>query len=98
MRRSVAARLRGLAIAIILLFSYYLFLFDVAMAVKDSMVSWLQDSGMTTVEFNLREYNATSGEWEPRPYQLDLAGLLDLAMTLAIVLAPLLIIAWYMWP
>ena len=98
MRRGTAARLRALAIAVILLFSYYLFLFDIAMAVKDSMVSWLSSNNMTTVEFNLREYNATSNTWEPRPYQLDLAGLLDRAMTLAIVLAPLLIIAWYLWP
>ena len=94
----MAARIRGLAIALILLMVYYGFMFDIAMLVKDSIVSWLSTAGFSSIQITLREYNATSNTWEPRPYQLDITGILDLALTLAIALAPLLVVAWYLWP
>lgn len=97
MPRSVRAKVQGLAIALILLLAYYFFLFDIALSVKDSIVDYLSGNNMTMIDLPLREYNASNGQWEARSYQFDILGLLDLAMTLALVFAPIIIIIRYLW-
>ncbi len=94
---SVRAKVQGLAIALILLLAYYFFMFDIALSVKDSIVSYLAGHNMTTIDLPLREYNATSGQWVSKAYSFDILGLLDLAMTLALVFAPIIIIIRYLW-
>lgn len=86
-RRTFKAKLSAIAVVIVLFIAYYLFLFDIFVIVKDSIVDYLVDSGFTEVTIPLRRYDPRWG-WVEIPYQLDLGGLVDLTLTLAIVLAP----------
>jgi len=85
-------RLQMMAVGIVALVIYYGFLFDFALAAKESMVGVLQDKGVLSITVPMKVYNASSGEWVERSVSLDLIGLADMIMTLVLVLGPVVIL------
>ena len=89
-RKTVRAKLSALAIVIVLFIAYYLFLFDLLVIVKDSVVNYLVNAGLTSITIPVKKYDAAQGTWVDTPYSFDLSGFIDLTLTIAIILAPFL--------
>ena len=88
-------QLQGLMITIVFMILYYAFLLDFTLSVKDSIINVLQGHNLTTVNVPMKVYNGTA--WVSQPKAFDLTGFIDIAMTLAIVFAPILFIFRYVF-
>ena len=86
----LSRKYRGILILLFLLAAYYGLLFDYVMGVKGELVQYMEDNNWTRLEVGRAEYNETTGEWESKPVQLDLTGVIDWTLTLLLVFGPLL--------
>ena len=91
----IKRQLPGLAVAIVFLMLYYAFFLDFVLSVKESIVNTLESHNLTSITIPVKEYNGTA--WVERPKQFELVGFVDVALTLAIVFAPLLFIFHYVF-
>jgi len=92
MRTTIKKKLTHLAIVLIFLGVYYGFLFDILISAKDSLIGVMQHNNITNININVREYNASSGEWYSVPKQIDLTGLIDFILVIVIIFAPIIMI------
>ena len=91
----IRRQLQALAVAIVFLMLYYGFFLDFVLSIKDSIVNTAQAHNLTTITVPMKYYNGT--DWVSEPKQFDLVGFLDVAMTLAIVFAPIIFIFRYVF-
>ncbi len=92
MKSHLRKKLTWLALSLIFLGVYYGFLFDIALATKNSLVDTMVHNNMTEIYFDVREYNATTDEWVRRPTSINLVGLVDFILTIIIIFAPIVLV------
>ena len=86
---SVKRRLQGLLVFLVFMIMYYAFLLDFTLSVKNSIVNTLEANNLTTITVPLKEYNGTA--WVDKPMVFNLTGFVDIALTLAIIFAPIVV-------
>ena len=97
MRKTIKNKIIGIAIIMILLPIYYGFLFTIIIDTSNSIVNLMQKHNMTTISFNEKVYNATSGAWDNKPVQIDLTSIISLFIDIIAAFAPFLFIFYYLF-
>lgn len=90
-------KLRGLMLTIMFLLIYYPFFMPFTLTVKDNIVGVMESHNLTKIQVPEKVYNSTTGEWEEKVTEFNFAGFVDLALTIIIVFAPLLVVYKYIF-
>ena len=93
----IRRQLQSLMVALVFLILYYSFFLGFVLDVKDNIVNVLNDHNLTTITIPEKVYNTTSHDWDTVDKQFNLTGFVDIAMTLAIVFAPIIFIFRYVF-
>jgi Fe2+ transport system protein B len=96
MPRTIRAKVQGLAVVLVFFIAYYLFLFDLAIMVKDNIVSYLSSNGLASITIPVKKWNETSKTWVETAYTFDLSGFIDIVMTIALIIAPIAVLYRYL--
>ena len=93
---TVRRKVQALAVVLVFFIAYYLFLFDLAILVKDNIVNYISSTGLAVVEIPVKKWNATTSSWDTASYVFDLSGFIDIVMTIALVIAPIAVLYRYL--
>ena len=86
----LSSKFRALLVSLFILIVWYSVLFGFIMSVKDAVLGYMINNNMTKLTISKVVYNTTSNQWVSQPEIIDVAGILDLGMTILLVFGPII--------